>query len=167
MTNVHTPPPTHPRSDGDTAADPFETMDSGLQRIGAEMNAALSSMSDAIWIADAHGRTLRVNDAFLKTHRFQESHDDCMLRLEEYFDLFHVCRPDGQAVEHAQWPGACALRGESGTSLIYQLQRRDTGETWFMSYSYAPILSDGSAQIAGAVVTSRDVTEQLRMQREI
>jgi signal transduction histidine kinase len=146
---------------GDTTA-----ADGGLQRIQAEMNAALASMSDAIWIADAEGRTLRVNDAFLKVHRFADAPSGT-LPLEAYFRIFQVRQPDGQPVDHADWPGACALRGESATSQVFELQRCDTGETWIMSYSYAPILSEDGRQVCGAVVTSREVTEHFRMQQEI
>ena len=41
----------------------------------------------------------------------------------------------------------------------YVLQRKDTGEKWIGSYSYAPIYArDGS--IAGSVVVARDITNK-------
>ncbi|MGA1318507.1 MAG: histidine kinase [Rubrivivax sp.] len=140
--------------------------DGGLQRIQAEMNAALASMSDAIWIADAEGRTVRVNDAFLRVHRFSDPLPK-NLSLEDYFGLFLVRRTDGTAVVRAQWPGSCALRGETAREQVLEVQRSDTGETWLMSYSYTPIMGEGGASIAGAVVTSREVTEEFRIRRDL
>jgi PAS domain-containing protein len=107
-------------------------------------------MSDAIWIADAEGRTLRVNDAFLRVHRFSDPLPKDM-SLKDYFAHFLVRRTDGTAVVHTQWPGACALRGETARERVLEVQRSDTGETWLMSYSYAPIMGEGGASIAGAI----------------
>ena len=137
-----------------------------MHRLRAEMNAAFASMSDAVWIADADGRTLRVNDAFLRAHRFPDGHSGC-LQLDEYFELFEVRQPGGELLDFTQWPGARALRGESGSSQVLEVRRCDIGQAWIMSYSYAPILSDIDGHICGAVVTSRDVTEQFRMQRDL
>jgi PAS domain S-box-containing protein len=130
------------------------------------MDAAFASMSDAIWIANAGGQTLRVNDAFLRTHGFQGEYSG-HLPLAEYFKLLEVSSPKGEVLDFKQWPGARALRGESASSQIFEVQRRDTGRRWIISCSYAPILSDIDGHICGAVVTSRDVTEQFRMQREL
>ncbi len=137
-----------------------------MHRLRAEMNAAFASMSDAVWIADASGQTLRVNDAFLKTHGFTDEYSG-RLPLDEYFELFQLRQPAGEVVDCAQWPGARALRGESASSQVFEVQRRDTGRTVIISCSYAPILSDIDGHICGAVVTSRDVTEQFRMQRDL
>jgi signal transduction histidine kinase len=166
LANPHPVPAAPAHRDMASPAGHPSAVDGGLHRIQAEMNAALASMSDAIWIADAGGRTLRVNDAFLKVHRFTDALSGT-LPLEDYFQIFHVRHPDGGRVEHADWPGARALRGESATSQVFELQRCDTGETWIMSYSYAPILAEDGLQVCGAVVTSRNVTEHFRMQQEI
>ena len=130
------------------------------------MDAAFASMSDAIWIADASGQTLRVNDAFLRTHGFPDEGSG-RLPLNKYFELLQVRRPEGEVLDFEQWPGARALRGESASSQVFEVQRRDTGRRWIISCSYAPILSDIDGHICGAVVTSRDVTEHFRMQRDL
>jgi signal transduction histidine kinase len=140
--------------------------DTGLLRIRAEMNAAFASMSDAIWIADAGGRTVRFNGAFLKAHRFTDEHSGCQ-RLDDCRALFLLRHPDGGAVDFSEWPGARALRGEFASSQVFEIQRRDTSEAWMMSYSYAPILSDIDGHLCGAVVTGRDVTEHFRLRRDL
>ena len=58
-----------------------------------------------------------------------------------------------------------ALRGETVTNAEYILRRKDTGETWNGSYSFAPI-RDKDGVIVGSVVVGRDVTAQVRAKQE-
>jgi len=59
-----------------------------------------------------------------------------------------------------------ALRGEVGTNVEYGLWRKDTGERWVGSYSFAPIrAADGT--IVGSVVTGRDITAWKNAQAEL
>ena len=65
-------------------------------------------------------------------------------------------RHAGAARNVGRAPGA---PGEIATNAEYRLRRKDTGECWSGSFSFAPILDAGGA-IAGSVVVGRDVTEQ-------
>ena len=51
-----------------------------------------------------------------------------------------------------------ALRGECASNAEFNLRRKDTGETWVGSYSFAPI-RDAAGAVVGSVVTARDITE--------
>jgi PAS domain-containing protein len=68
---------------------------------------------------------------------------------------------DGSLAPLDMWAVPRALRGESGTNIEYGLRRKDTGETWAGSYSFAPI-RDKEGLIVGSVVVGRDITESKR-----
>lgn len=55
------------------------------------------------------------------------------------------------------WAVPRALRGETKFNEEYLLKRKDTGEEWWGSYSFAPI-KNKKGQITGSVVVGRDIT---------
>ena len=124
----------------------------------AKLEAALASMSDALFISDSEGRFTDFNDAFATFHRFS-SKDECATTLAEYQDILDVFMPDGEPAPLEQWAVPRALRGEIATNAEYLLRRKDTGETWVGSYGLAPIRNKES-EIVGSVVSARDVTAQ-------
>ncbi|GEM_PF-5402222 len=64
------------------------------------------------------------------------------------------------------WGASRALRGEIVANAEYILRRKDTGETWWGSYSFGPIRDKNSA-IVGSVMVERDITERKRMAEEM
>jgi signal transduction histidine kinase len=131
----------------------------------AQLEAALASINDAVFITDVSGRFVRVNEAFLTFHR---RHDvqECPATPAEWATLVEVSRLDGTPLPLSLWAVPRALRGESGQQLEYRLRRRDTGEQWVGSYSFAPIRgADGG--VTGAVVTARDVSELRQLQAQL
>ena len=133
--------------------------------VSARLKAALDSMSDALLIADTEGRFLQFNEAFVSFHRFRDP-QECKPSLAEYPDILDVHRADGTPVPLAQWAVPRALRGETASNVEYRLRRKDSGETWVGSYSFAPIRgSDGG--IVGAVVSARDITQLEKTQEDL
>ena len=123
----------------------------------AKLQAAFASMTEAIFVADDEGRLTDFNDEFIRFHRFKDRAEcsksiaDCPKYLEAYF-------ADGTPAPPEMWALPRALRGESSTNTEYRLRRKDSGETWWGSYSFAPIVeTDG--RIAGAIVAAREITE--------
>ncbi len=139
--------------------------EAALQESREKLDIALASMSDAVFISDAQGRLVEFNDAFATFHRFRNK-AECFGNLDEYARILDLFLPDGRPAERDRWPSRRALDGETGTSVEYHLQRRDTGERWIGSYSFAP-LRDDRGKITGAVVTARDVTELRSAQFEL
>ncbi|WP_295622937.1 PAS domain S-box protein [uncultured Lamprocystis sp.] len=131
-----------------------------LRANAATLETALASMSDAVFISDTEGRLIHFNDAFVTFHKFRHK-DDCLQTLAEYPVLLDVFSGDGELASPEQWVLPRALRGESATSVECRLRRKDTGETWVGSYSFAPIRNQNGV-IFGAVVTARDITELKR-----
>src|SRR5208282_1598383 len=52
----------------------------------AKLQAALASMSDAVFISDVEGRFINFNDAFATFHRFR-SRDECAKSFAEYPEI--------------------------------------------------------------------------------
>jgi PAS domain S-box-containing protein len=136
-----------------------------LQVGKAKLEAALASMVDAVYIADAKGAFVHFNDAFVRFHRFA-SRDECVRTLPGYPAILEVRTAEGGVVPLAQWAVARALRGESATSVELGLRRRDTGDSWTGSFSFGPIRKAEGA-IVGAVLIARDITALKRMQTEL
>jgi PAS domain S-box-containing protein len=121
-------------------------------------DAAWASLSDAIFITDTDGGLIDFNEAFVSFHRFADR-AACARTLAEYpliLDLYHE---GSQALPLDQWVVPRALRGESGVGIEFTVRRRDTGQSWVGSYTFAPIRDSGGTLI-GTVVSARDITAQ-------
>ena len=134
--------------------------DAAARESMVKLEAALSSMTDAVFISDTDGKFIDFNEAFATFHRFP-SKDECARTLAEYPGFLDVFLPGGELVPLDQWAVPRALRGETVTNAEYTLRRKDTGETWVGSYSFAPI-RDASGIVVGSVVVGRDITELKR-----
>ena len=130
-----------------------------------KLEAALNSMSDAVFISDAQGRFIDFNDAFSTYHRFRNK-EECYKTLAEYQDYIDVYFPDGTLAPFDMWAVPRALRGEMVSDVEYILRRKDTGETWRGSYNFAPI-RDGEGNIVGSVITGRDITDRKRAEMDL
>jgi PAS domain S-box-containing protein len=139
--------------------------DEALRESQAKLEAALSAMTDAVFISDAHGHFVHFNDAFATFHRFN-SKEQCSRRLDDYPAILEIYSLDGKLMPLDLWAVPRALRGETSTNSEFGLRRKDTGEAWIGSYSYGPI-RDQHGIIVGSVVVVRDVTEQKQAEEEI
>ncbi len=130
-----------------------------------KLDAALASMSDAVFISDTKGDFINYNEAFATFHKFRNK-ESCPLVLEEYPKILEVYLLTGELVPLENWVVPRALRGETGTGVEFRLLRTDSGETWFGSYNYAPI-HNKEGDIVGSVVTARDISEQKAAEEKI
>ena len=135
-----------------------------VERSRARLDAALASMTDGVYISDAAGDLVDVNEAFARINRFS-SKEECLRTFEEYPDLFEVFLDDEPAPLD-QWAVPRALSGEARADVEYGIRRKDTGEYWDASYSFAPIRGSGG-EIAGSVFVERDVSDRKRVEREL
>jgi two-component system, sensor histidine kinase len=136
-----------------------------LRESRLKLDAALSSMTDAVFITDAQRRFVDFNDAFATFHRFKNK-SECPKILAEFPALLDVSMRDGSVVPLDMWAVPRALRGDVGSNVEYVIRRKDTGEAWLGSYSFAPIRDDTGA-IVGAVVSARDITEHERAEEAV
>lgn len=131
----------------------------------AKLQAALASMTDAVFISDTEGHFIEFNDAFATFHRFS-NRDECAKTLAEYPEFLEVFMASGELAPLDMWAVPRAMRGEVGTNVEYGLRRKDTGETWVGSYSFGPI-RDADGAIAGCVVAGRDITKSKRAEEAL
>jgi PAS domain S-box-containing protein len=136
-----------------------------LRESRTKLEAALASMTDAVFISDAEGRFTHLNHAFAAFHRFPST-DECAKTLAEYPAILEVFLPDGTLVPLNMWAVPRALRGETATNAEYTLRRKDTGESWVGSYSFGPIRNP-EGLIVGSVVVGRDITGRKRVDEEL
>jgi PAS domain S-box-containing protein len=130
-----------------------------LRSSRVELETALESMTDAVFISDENGLFTDFNTAFATFHKFRDK-ADCKKTLAEYPELFDVFYTDGIFTPVDQWPVSRALRGDIGTNLEYKVTRKDTFETWIGSYSFSPIYGNDHS-IVGSVVVARDITDRI------
>ncbi len=123
----------------------------------AKLEAAIESLGDALFITDSHGTVIDFNTAFATFHRFA-SRAECPTTMAGWQQALDILTLEGEAIPADGVLVQRALRGESKSNVEYMLRRRDTGETWIGSYSFAPIRGAGGA-VVGSVVLVRDVTE--------
>ena len=123
-----------------------------------KLETALESMTDAVFISDCEGRFIEFNEAFATFHKFPDK-GACAKRLDEYPSFLEVYTPNGDLLALEDWAVPRALRGETVSNAEFRLRRKDTGESWLGSYSFAPI-RDQAGTIVGSVVVGRDVTEK-------
>jgi PAS domain S-box-containing protein len=131
----------------------------------AKLEAALSSMSDAVFISDVNGTFIDFNDAFATFHKFP-SREACAKTLADYPELLEVYLEDGTPAPLDMWAVSRALRGEVVVDAVYGLRRKDTGEEWMGSYSFSPIRDD-AGEIVGSVVVGRDITDRRVMDQAL
>jgi two-component system, cell cycle sensor histidine kinase and response regulator CckA len=131
----------------------------------SKLEAALASMNDAVFISDADGRFIDFNDAFATFHKFKNKDESlkALVGLREIVDLY---LPNGELAPLDVRPIPRALRGETISNAEFTLRRKDTGETWVGSFSFAPI-RDQSGVIVGSVVVGRDITERKQTEEEL
>ncbi|MBF0207021.1 MAG: PAS domain S-box protein [Oligoflexia bacterium] len=135
-----------------------------LQESKAKLTAALDSTTDAVFISDVDGAFVEFNEAFATYHRFKDK-SECSKRLSDCFKILDVHDNNDRPAPPNMWAVSRALRGETVRYTEYTLTRKDTGESWIGSYSFAPIRNKDN-KIIGSVVVARDITEQKMAEKE-
>jgi PAS domain S-box-containing protein len=130
----------------------------------AFLEAALSSMTDAVFISNVDGDFVELNDAFATFHKFRNK-EECSKKLVDYPDILDVFMDNGKLAPLDMWAVPRALRGETVNNAEYTLHRKDTDETWIGSYSFGPIRNNDGL-IIGSVVIGRDITELRQAEKE-
>lgn len=135
-----------------------------LEESQSRLEAALTSMTDAVSISDLQGQCVHFNDAYATFHRFRGK-AECAQYLSRFAEIIDVTLENGEPVPPERWAVPRALRGETVTNEEYLIRRRDTGEIWFGSYSFSPI-RDTNGLVSGAVVVGRDITDRRQAARD-
>jgi PAS domain S-box-containing protein len=136
-----------------------------IEEIAGRLEAALESMSDAVFISDMEGKFINFNKAFATFHKFKTI-SECANTLKEYPEFLDVFYLNGEFVPLEMWVVSKALRGETGINKEYILKRKDIAESWIGSYNYSPIKNE-QGEIVGSVVTARDISISKKAEQEL
>lgn len=135
----------------------------------ARLLASFDSMTDGILITDKDGKSLECNGAWARLSGYKKA-EDYLKDFPEYKDYsgelnFEVTFEDGRPASPEDWPTRRALQGEKRSNEIYLKYDKNTGQTYFRSFSFAPML-DKNSEIIGAVIVVRDVTAEKEREKE-
>lgn len=130
-----------------------------------KLESVIESIPDAVFVSDTEGNFLNFNKAFATFHKFK-SKNDVKKTLKEYPDFIEVYIDENTLAPLNMWAVPRALRGETKFNEEYMLKRKDTGEKWWGSYSFAPI-KNKNGQIIGSVVVGRDITSVKASQQKL
>ncbi len=130
-----------------------------------KLKAVIESMNDAVFVSDAEGNFIDFNEAFATYHKFKNK-EEVYKRMDEFTETFDVYFDETKLAPLDMWAVPRALRGEKVSNEEYLIQRKDTGEKWWGSYSFAPI-KDKNGKINGSVVVARDVTSSKKAEKQL
>jgi len=132
-----------------------------LEAVAAEQRAMLRQMAEGVITVDATGTVTFVNDAATRMMGPVKLGS----RLDALVSFFQILTPSGLTHPPEQLPLARALRGETVVNARWRMCQPGGGDELVMEASAAPVRAD-SGNILGAITTLRDVTEQVRLERE-
>jgi PAS domain S-box-containing protein len=122
------------------------------------LETVIASMTDGLAIIDTEGNYLSLNDALIRINKFT-SKEEYFKNMGEYFGHIEPYTPDGRPITAEDLPAWKALHGESLSNYELMEKLKETGETWVISYSSAPV-RDMNGNIIAAVTMVHDATAQ-------
>ena len=126
----------------------------------ARLDSILGSMTDGLWVYDAYGQVVDVNQAALTMFGLGSRTE----AIEQgSFARFALRYPDGKLVPPDDHPQARALRGHTVPDYLAIGRHLITGKDLDLSIAAAPIESNG---IVGAVLVMRDITALQELDRK-
>lgn len=150
----------------------------------AQLEAVFHAMSDGVLVFGMNGQLLFLNDAEARIHGFADAGEMERLfaqRVAEappppvtpsgatppiFSSVIRMEHPDGSVVPFEDWPSSRAIRGEALTGMVLKMSYIFREQSRFFSFNTAPIMDTDGKQVLALVVT-RDVTEQRRIEDEL
>jgi PAS domain S-box-containing protein len=126
----------------------------------ARLDSILGSMTDGLWVFDANGSVVDVNQSALTMFGLG-SRKEAIENAS--FANFTIRYPDGRPVPTPDLPQARALRGQTVPDYLAMGRHLITGKDVDISIAAAPIESNG---IVGAVLVIRDITALQELDRK-
>lgn len=129
------------------------------------LESAFRAMNAALVVVNRRACVCYCNDGFAQLHGFPgvaEFPPD-VAGLAEIIEVFGA---DGCGVPVEGWAVMRAIRGEDVRNLVVRLQRKDTDDAWFVSYSFAPVRSE-LGEIVGATGVVTDMTEAMKIKNHL
>lgn len=126
----------------------------------ARLDSILGSMTDGLWVYDANGEVVDVNQAALNMFGLASRAEAI---AHGSFAQLHIRDSEGRAVAYADMPYARALAGQTVPDYLAMGKHLITGRDLDLSIAAAPIESRG---VVGAVLVIRDITALQELDRK-
>ena len=126
----------------------------------ARLDSILGSMTDGLWVYDAAGDVIDVNQAGLTMFGLGSRSEAVNLGS---FERFYLRYPDGRPIPRDDLPYARALRGLAVPDYLAIGRHLISGRDLDLSIAAAPIESNG---VVGAVLVIRDITALQELDRK-
>ena len=126
----------------------------------ARLDSILGSMTDGLWVYDASGEVVDVNQAALTMFGLGSRSEGVD---QGSFARFNLRYPDGRSIPRDDLPYARALRGSIVPDYLAIGRHLITGKDLDLSIAAAPIESNG---VVGAVLVIRDITGLQELDRK-
>ncbi|HSP15541.1 MAG TPA: GAF domain-containing protein [Thermoanaerobaculia bacterium] len=126
----------------------------------ARLDSILGSMTDGLWVYDASGNVVDVNQAALTMFGLGSRNEAVE---NSSFARFALRYPDGRTISQHDLPHARALRGQTVPDYLAIGKHAISGKDLDLSIAAAPIESNG---IVGAVLVIRDITALQELDRK-
>src|SRR5205085_6599776 len=138
----------------------IEDLAQAMAERSARLDSILASMTDGLWVYDAAGKVVSVNEAALTMFGLGSRTD----AIEHgSFTKFNLRYPDGRFVPADDLPQTRALRGHTVPDYLTIGPHLITGKDIDLSIAAAPIESNG---VVGAVLVMRDITALQELDRK-
>ena len=126
----------------------------------ARLDSILGSMTDGLWVYDATGEIVDVNQSALNMFGIGSRNEAVELGS---FERFYLRYPDGRLIPREDLPYARALSGSTVPDYLAIGRHLLTGRDLDLSIAAAPIESNG---VVGAVLVIRDITALQELDRK-
>jgi PAS domain S-box-containing protein len=133
-----------------------------LEARAAELETVLDTMAEAVFVYDTKGELRRTNTAARTLNPATAAVEYRVEPFGKRIDPFDVRDATGRPLAPDEVPAARALRGERFTS--NDIRMRVGGRDLLLNTSGAPIRNE-RGDVAGAVIVTRDVTEQRALEQ--
>ena len=138
----------------------IENLAAMMAERSARLDSILGSMTDGLWVYDATGNVVDVNQAALNMFGLASRAE----AIEHgSFDVFNLRDSEGRRLPPEELPHARALAGQTVPDYLAIGKHRITGRDLDLSIAAAPIESKG---IVGAVLVIRDITALQELDRK-
>jgi PAS domain S-box-containing protein len=132
-----------------------------LQELSRRNELILETAGDGIYGVDLEGKTTFVNRAATEITGWRA--DELIGRSQH--ELIHHTKADGSPYPQKECPIYGAFRRGAACQVDNEVFWRKDGTSFPVEYMSTPMVEDG--RITGAVVTFRDITERLRVERDL
>ncbi|HYH07791.1 MAG TPA: ATP-binding protein [Thermoanaerobaculia bacterium] len=138
----------------------IENLAAMMAERSARLDSILGSMTDGLWVYDASGEVVDVNQAALNMFGLASRAE---AEAHASFEKFELKDAEGRLVAAADMPHARALAGETVPDYLAQAKHLISKRNLDLSIAAAPIESGG---IVGAVLVIRDITALQELDRK-